>query len=494
MQMQFEQQSVRCLRQAIRKTAQQEATQEIRLDEEMPDIADVLGCWGQVLLRSKQWRGTDMQISGGVMVWALYRPEDGSMPQWVNGWIPFQADLDFNREEKDGVIRVLPQIVSVDARSISTRKLLVRAQIQLQTEALVEQVQTVYCPPEKEDKLQVLKRTYPLLLPAEAGEKSFTLEEELTLPASCPPVEKILSFRCQPELIDQKVLSDKVVFRGCCIVHTVYLGQDGLLRCWDFEVPFSQYCELSNDYEQDAQVDFWLAVTAMELEMAEDGRLLLKAGLTGQYVLFQRQLVSVAEDAYVPGMQVKTEEKVLDMPSVLENTSMPVALQLDMQADVAHLADILVQPSQPVLRREADRTYAQLTAKVQVVYYDRDGQLQTEYKSWQSEQQIQCDGQSELQLQVCLSGKPQLMSGAPQIKADMQLHSQAWSKQGLCMVSALQAEEKTAVRPSLIIRSAEEDLWTLAKQCDSTVEAIEKANELSQPPQMGTLLLIPVVV
>ena len=140
MQMQFEQQSVRCLRQAIRKTAQQEATQEIRLDEEMPDIADVLGCWGQVLLRSKQWRGTDMQISGGVMVWALYRPEDGSMPQWVNGWIPFQADFDFNREEKDGVIRVLPQIVSVDARSTSARKLLVRAQIQLQTEALVEQV------------------------------------------------------------------------------------------------------------------------------------------------------------------------------------------------------------------------------------------------------------------------------------------------------------------------------------------------------------------
>jgi hypothetical protein len=48
-------------------------------------------------------------------------------------------------------------------------------------------------------------------------------------------------------------------------------------------------------------------------------------------------------------------------------------------------------------------------------------------------------------------------------------------------------------RPSLILRRANgEDLWTIAKNCGSTVEAIEKANGLQQAPMPDQMLLIPI--
>lgn len=496
MQLQFEQQTVRCLRQAVRKTDQQEATQEIRLEDEMPDIGGVIGCWGQVLIRNKQWRGTDMQIGGGVLAWVLYRPEDDSMPQWVNGWIPFQADFGFPQAEKDGVIRVLPCVYAMDARATGARKLMVRAQIQLCVEALVGEEQTVYQPPREIGDVQLLQRTYPVLMRTEAGEKSFVLEDELNLPASCPAVEKILSFSLQPELIDKKVLADKVVFRGSANLHMVYQGQDGLLRCWDFDIPFSQYTELDHDYEQDTDVDFWMAVTSLELEQAEEGRLRLKAGLAGQYVLFQRHMLNMVEDAYIPGKTTKLQIQTMDVPAVLDFDSTTVTLQQDVDGEMIQPADVLVQPSQPVCRREGDMLSAELNAKVQVLFYDREGRLQCTHSNWQTTHQIPCNEKCDMQLQLMLSGKPQLPNGAPQVKADMRLDWRTWAGQGLTMVSSLQAEEKpAAVRPSLILCTmTEEDLWTVAKQCDSTVKAIEEANHLTQPPQLGELLLIPVMV
>ena len=76
MELQFNKSVCNCLQKLVAQTQTQEQTQEIRLPDGMPDIGRVLGAWGQVLMRSKEWRGSGMGVSGGVMVWVLYMPED----------------------------------------------------------------------------------------------------------------------------------------------------------------------------------------------------------------------------------------------------------------------------------------------------------------------------------------------------------------------------------------------------------------------------------
>ena len=64
------------------------------------------------------------------------------------------------------------------------------------------------------DGVELLKRTYPMRLLKEAGEKAFVLDEELTLPDSAPRPEQIIYYRMEPRVSDRKVLTEKVVFRG----------------------------------------------------------------------------------------------------------------------------------------------------------------------------------------------------------------------------------------------------------------------------------------
>ena len=69
--------------------------------------------------------------------------------------------------------------------------------------------------------------------------------------------------------------------------------------------------------------------------------------------------------------------------------------------------------------------------------------------------------------------------------------------QGIPMVTGLEVgEEKTLDpgRPSLILkRQPSGGLWELAKTSGSTMEAIQQANNLTAEPEMGKMLLIPVL-
>ena len=90
MELQFEKKPCRYLQRNVREVKDQEQTQEVKLPEGMPDIGTILGTWGQCVMRSKEWHEDGMNVAGGVMAWVLYTPEDGSQPQSVDAWIPFQ--------------------------------------------------------------------------------------------------------------------------------------------------------------------------------------------------------------------------------------------------------------------------------------------------------------------------------------------------------------------------------------------------------------------
>ena len=83
MELQFQESEVRCLDRILGDVRRMELTQEVRLSDGMPDIGRVLTAWGQIQLRSKEWNREDIRISGGVMVWVLYLPEDGTEPRCV---------------------------------------------------------------------------------------------------------------------------------------------------------------------------------------------------------------------------------------------------------------------------------------------------------------------------------------------------------------------------------------------------------------------------
>ncbi len=498
MELQFNKTAFRCLRTAVSQVQNQEQTQEIRLPDGMPDIANVLGAWGQIVIRSKEWRSGGMSISGGVMVWILYASEEESVPQHLDTWIPFQMKWDFPDTGRDGVMQVSSLLRCVDARSTSARKLMIRVCVSVKGEAMVSDEASLYSPGQIPEDVQLLKKTYPLLIPKEAGEKPFVMEEDLVLPVSCPKLDTLVRYELRPELIDQKVMAGKAVFRGAAILHMLYLADDGNLCTWDFELPFSQFTELEGEYDQEATVRISTAVTSLELENSETG-FHMKAGLTGQYVVYEHCMTEVVEDAYGTNRDVTPVFDQIYMPMVLDMHTDTVHAEQFLEMDTVRVAEVSFYPEYAQLLQQGDSLAGELSGAFNVLYYDAQGELKNTAATWQISMSMASDYNCRIDMSLWQSGSPQASTtgNGINLRAELLIDQLATSQQGLKAVIGLEVGEpkqQSTERPSLIIRRTGEDgLWDIAKANSTTVAEIQKANNLDSEPDKDKMLLIPVL-
>lgn len=496
MELQFHKKPLSGLRLIKREVRNVEQTQELRIPEGMPAVGSVLGAWGQVLLRSKEWHGSSAQVSGGVMMSILYIPEDGGEEQQVEAWIPFQAKWDLPATETEGVICADALLRSADARSISAGKLMVRANVGVMGEFWQQEEAFVCTPPEMPEDIALLRRTYSMRIPRHMGEKPFALEEELTFPANAPAPAKLLRCSLRSEVIDKKILSDKVVFRGMALLHTLYRGEDGLLHTWDFELPFSQYGELEQECEPGAAVRIVMAPTSMEADLDTEKRLRLKAGMTGQYLVCDCMNLEVVEDAYSPTRTVAPQMETLELPMVLDMQQQTIEAEQTVHTD-GSTVDLTFLPDHPGGAHTG--MPATLSGQFQLLSRDDNGRLQSTVARWEQPGPTAADQSAQVLTTVRPSGKPQTAfdGSATELHADMLMDTVALSSGGVPMVTALEIGEPKAPdssRPSLILRRAgEQSLWQIAKENGSTVEAIQEANKLEDEPPADRMLLIPVL-
>ena len=492
--MEFQQTQCRYLRTVGRETANEEQTLEVRLPESMPDIGRVLGAWGQPLIRSKEWHSGSMGLSGGVMAWVLYAPEDGTGPRSIEAWIPFQRSWELRDSQRDGILRMCCNLAAMDARSLSARKLMLRAGLSFFAEALEPGQETLYEPPKLPEDIELLQESYPVTLPAEAGEKSFVLDEELDIPGEMGGGEKLFRCHLHPELTDQKIMGDKVVFRGSALGHVLLRNREGQLRGWDFEVPFSQYAQLDREYDPESLVDLLPAVTNLEMELQEGGRLRLKAGIVGQYLVYERSMIRVVLDAYSPRREVKPELTMLSLPALLEQTDGILTAQRPWEQEGREPLDISFLLSQPDVSREGDNWMLDLTGHFGLLSENAEGAIQADSVKWEDSKQIPAGKDARLHARAQISGRPKVTGG--ELRCDVRPHLSFTAQTQIPMVSGLEVGEMLPPdpnRPSLILRRCNgEGLWEMAKHSGTTVEAIRQANSLTGDPEPNRLLLIPV--
>ena len=493
MELQFPKHNFGYLRRAVWEMKNDEQTQELRLADSFPDIGKIIGTWGQALIRSKEWLGASMRVSGGVMAWILYIPEEGGSPCCVETWIPFQMHWGFPQSQHDGTMRVSCQMKGIDARSVSARKIMIRSIVSAVGEAL-EPVQTeIYQPESLPEDIQILKQNYPICLPTEAGETVITLDEELTPSGSSNQIQKIIHCCVEPELSDQKVMADKVVYRGNAGVHLLCECENGELSQFDFELPFSQYAQLEQEHDSFATVDVMLAVTNMEIDVLENGTLRLKAGIVGQYVIYDRPVLEIVTDAYSTQRVLTLQQQSLALPAVLDLSREICNAEVSMDDEMQFL-DVSLCMTHPVLQREQQNVHMELSGSFQIIGHGVEDSLIGVNTRWEKELVIPVDENAVLLARSGLKGKKQV-SGTT-VGCDIAVDMMVTALTDIPMVTALELGDpivRSSEKPSLILRRVGDDtLWYVAKTCGSTVDEIREVNGLIEDPTADQVLLIPV--
>ncbi len=498
-QIQFHNQIQNCLRPVPTQVQEQEQTQELRLSEGMPDVGRVLCAWGQVLIRSKQWQGDSVSVGCGVTVQILYAPEDGGPAQSTQVFIPFTLNWDLPPDTKEGYLEALCLVKSVDARSVSSRRLMVRATVSARCQVFSPWEAALCTPEEVPCDVQLLWKTYPVQLIREAGEKVFLCDEELTVPPDMPQLEKLVRCSLQPQVTEQKLLGDKVVFRGNTVLNMLYRTPEGAIQSWETEIPFSQYGELEHSYAEGASVRVNPMVTSLEAEADGQGRIRLKAGMSGQYLVWDKQMLSFVADAYSTKNQVAVQWGALEIPCVLEQTAQLINAEQTASFGGSRVVDTVFCPSQPQLMPRGEEKDLDFSGVFTVLYYDNEGILQGSTARWEGSKTLPADPDTQLLLTANAVGKPQGIPGedTTALRGQMGVGLMSWAMEEYPAAVGITLEPglpKDPQRPSLILRRVgNESLWEIAKENGSTVEAIQAANGMDREPEKDTMLLIPIL-
>ena len=489
MELEFEKQELSCLQKVTGETVTGEQTLEVRLPEGMPDASSVVATWGQVLLRGKEWRSGGMYVSGGVMAWVLYSAEDGTLHS-VDAWLPFQMKWDFPDPGRDGRIYAWGCLQSIDARCLSARKLMLRTNVTLCGNAYVKSLLPLPAVGEVPEDIQLKMPAYPVRLIKEVGEHTFLLEE--ALPA--PETEGCIYYTVTPTVTEQRVMGDKLVFRGNAKIHML-CKKDGIPEAWDGEVPFSQFCDLEGNYEQDATACLIPAVTAMELQKEEDGSLLLKCGITCQYVITDRKLLLLPEDGYSTQRDVKLSKMEAEIPCVLQQEHYELPVGCSLPCGGTRMLDGMVYPGHGIHDKEENCYVMPLWG--QLLYIDPEGQVRCDSCRWEEKMPMHtADGVRPGIFGEMENCRWELTPDGGEMRGEMRLQELTDTISRMPVLAGMEVGEltkKDPARPSLILRRlGQESLWDVAKSCRTTVSAIQDANTLTDECAPNKMLIIPI--
>ena len=496
MELKFNKKSLHCMRPFFSKIHTQEQTQEIRLPDAYPDIGKVIGCWGQVLMRGKEWHSSFMGANGGVMAWVMYAPEDGTPPRVLDVWIPIQCRWDFQESVDDGVMILRSVLSNLDGRSISARKMMVRASVDTFAQASGKYTMQLAEPAQIPEDVELLTRTYPVDLPMEAGEKQVQMEEMLTLPGNLPPIYKFIRYQMMPSITEQKVLGNRLVFRGQAGIDMDYMTEDGTVHNWETEIPFSQYTELDGEYSPSATAWVMPMVTAMELDLTDDGQLQMRGGIAAQYTVFDRNVVSVVEDAFSTRRDVTPKVEQIQLPALLDNSAVEVPVEGNSQMERIWQSIPMVQYPRMDVSDEGMRV--KLSGQFQSLGMDAEEQLTGDTSRFEGSIPFSSAPENQAHLWLGDVQKPDVIpvNDGQLLRTTYPISMQMYSGETIPMVTELEMGEEHPAdpnRPSIILRRAgDEGLWAIAKSTGSTVSAIRKANQLDDEPEVGQMLLIPI--
>ncbi len=494
MELQFNKTTCSCLDKRVRQVQEQEQTQELKIPDAMPDIGRVLGSWGQVLVRGKEWRTGEMSVNGGVMCWVLYEPEDGSESCTIESWIPFQIRWNIPDTRRDGIISAYPLLKGMDARCISARKLMLRSVVSVLGEAFESVDTEVFVPVSVPEDVQLLKRSYPVELPLEGGEKSFQMEDAI----SPPDFSKMVRYELIPQINEQKVMASRLIMRGVMKMHMLYLDPQGEMETWNTELPFAQFTDLDHEYGSGATAWIVPILNGSEIEKLENGDLLLKCAVTAQYVIYDRRMIDVVEDAYSTQRNLQTQVQDLKLPIRLDTNMRLMDCAKKIPPESGGIVDVAVFYDYPVIRHIEEVAQAEWEMQYQLLCRDENGNIQNVSLKDVCRWDIPSDFGNELYIYPLISDAAGISPNTDglSVSAGVGTVVTASGTQGIPMVTALELgdwKEKDPTRPSVILRrNDEQSLWNIAKECGSTVEAILNVNQLQQEPMAGQMLLIPI--
>lgn len=479
----------------------QEETLDSIIPDAFPDASRVVSAIGSGFLSNKQISAGSVRIGGTACVNILYVPEGESRLRSIPLSIPFQCSADNSQINDSTLVHTEFISVSADARLINPRKLFLKVEIRVHITAFNGEQRTVISDVVSHMDTSLQKKSYEHNehMISAVLEKSFSFSDMLHQSASKPSMDELLCWTIHPGTVEGKYIGKKVICKGELMIFVFYQSGAELVQT-EFDIPFSQIIEFEGNFDE-ATPDVSVAVRDASCNLV-GGELEISVEAMIQATLWSQRKIMLLSDVYSTAMPLDAERAKCMICRLSEQSARREIYRKFCESELpaekvlwvtAHLA--------PMISQQTDSgVIYNSSATVNVLYATEDNALcSTVYTvpvsfalEIPSDRTCTCKGRPVGEI----TAVP--VTGGFEVRVEIEF---CWRILGYQSVQNVTSIRRSAIapgnekKPSLILRKVEQDddLWSIAKSCCSTIEDICTANKLtSEIPLPGSILLIPV--
>ena len=481
------------------KTVTASESQDSVVPDTMPDISSILCVSGCVLIRSKDVAEGHVRLEANVPARVCCSGEGEGQTFWLDVNIPFYISVEDAAIGDGSVCTAALTTRHLEAKMLNPRKITVRAEIEAALDCYAEYTEEFSTFPEDEESaVHAREEETELSVVSCVTEKSFVLTDEFELGPERSAVKEIIGQNADVMIQEVRGVGSKLIVKGSVRSELTCLCESGELDTVLFQTAFSQIIETQTETE-DVLCETRIVKSGMfyEVSPVSDGRSIsMELHLVAQTAVYMRRRFRYLSDAYsnafALNLRLTQREIMLYERELLFRDTFTAAI--DTAGEVGQVISCHASP----IGWTAENGEAAVQLLVQLCWR-LDGKIYSAERS--ISQQIAADADTE-GIRVCDITVQEVYAmpgdGGVVLRITLETRAFAVRKATLNCISGIEYDDTQPLdlddRPTLVILypRVAGDLWTLAKENCSTVEAIRAANALSEDeiPE-DRILLIP---
>ena len=471
--------------------------QECVVSDTLPDVASILCSSAAPLIRSKDLSEGRVRLEANVPARITCLGEDGAL-FCIDVNIPFYLSAQEEGLNEDCACVVSLTLRQLDARMLNPRKLSVRAELQVQIECFLSggfemEAATEAC----EAQMHTLERGAEVSTICAVTEKTFVLTDEYTLPDQQSAAAEILAQSAIVRTQEIKTVGSKVIASGLVESELLYRSEEGDVCAAAFQTAFSQIIEADCETD-DASIELKNLLSGMYYEIipgTEMRQLGMELHLVAQAVVWQKQSVSYLADAYSNAFPLQLHREQRCFSQILRDCT----LRENGRASIETPEPVMGVISCRARTLSADVDGNSIICRFRVALCYRSEEKFCSIERICSHTFSVDELGDDLRVSdVCISDVSTVPAeNGAEVRFAAELRVRVMSQLELDCISGIEWDENAGVNtdalPTLVLLRADsrENLWQLAKDNCSTVEAICAANGLEDGENWERLLMIP---
>lgn len=451
------------------------------------DIKSILSSSAAVRIREKESLTGSVHLSGELCGELIYLTEEESIDV-LSFAIPFDCSAHSQEISPSCFCAADMRAGTFDVRVLNPRKVNVRAELEVSLCCYDEDDLSIAVGlVEEHDKLFIRQASESIVAPNFTGEKQLSLDERFDLNGDV----RLLSAQSRYIFKGIESVGNKLILKGEARVMAITENDSGKLAEKSFSTEFSQLFDLPEVCEPE-NYDVTI-LPSTEYYSVENGELSAELHAVTELCCHAKRELLYIDDAYYCGKHLSIEYESTELTKSRERIELRSSAKLRCETDLCPSSAMLAASRIGKLRQTDGKISVPLC--VELIYYSESNAAASAKVRGELEFELPDDRAYRVESISVSDTSLSCSENGIELRVTATIGLTSENRCELNVVTSMSVPDDTGASEAATIclcRRGDRDLWTLAKQYDSSEQVIRSVNKLDAPePDPKKVLLIP---